>query len=109
MFVYQLVVTQRMFVVLFVELFSNSFSAFIFSADLMTQALFYSQGMRAFPFATFTIYHHLDPPPSFYCTIVTDKHYWLSFLFQCTTNISGTMLIWGNSNTEQTNLQEKGR
>ena len=29
----------------------------------MTQALFYSQGVYAFPFATFTTYHHLDPPP----------------------------------------------
>ena len=78
--------SQRMFVC------SNSFSAFIFSVDLMTQALFYSQGIHAFPFATFTTCHHLDPP-IVYCTIATNKHYWLLFLFRCTTNISGTMLI----------------
>ena len=103
--------SQHMFVCFVVELFSNSFSGFIFSVDLMTQALFYSQGIRAFPFATFTTYHHLDPlPPAFYCTIATDKHYWLSFLFRCTTNISGTMLILsGIVIPNRQILQEKGR
>ena len=63
MLVYQLVVIlNTCLFVLFVELFSNSLSGFIVSVDLMTQALFYSQGIRAFPFATFTTYHHLDPP-----------------------------------------------
>ena len=103
--------SQHMFVCFVCWIVFEFFLLLSFSVDVMTQALFYSQGMRAFPFATFTTYHHLDnppPPPSFYCT--TDKHYWLSFLFRCTTNISGTMLILsGIVIPNRQILQEKGR
>ena len=51
--------------VCFICFFSNSFSTFIFSVEVMTQALFYLQGIHSFPFAT--------------------------FIFRCTTNIPGTM------------------
>ena len=59
-----LVILSACLFVLFVELFSNTFSTFIFSVNVMTQALFYSQalGERAIPFATFITYHHVDPP-----------------------------------------------
>jgi len=56
----------------------------------MTQALFYSQGMRAFPFATFTTYHHLDPPPHRFIVqqiSIIDYHFYSdvqqTFLVQC--------------------------